>query len=165
MKRVHHSMTLICRIGALVAFSVLIIAVLTQVIGRTIGNSPVWTEELTRFALIYLTAFGTGVALMTGDLVNVDVICDALPGDLPRKLRMLASAATAILSIILIPGAVKYVKIGTLQSSPALALPMEFVHFSVLLLLGLLAAFAALRFVLDWAKIEYRPQSASGAEQ
>lgn len=142
--------TSLCRAGALAAFMVLIAAVLIQVIGRGTGNSPVWTEELTRFALIYLAAFGAGVALMTGDLVNVDVVCDALPGDLPRQFRMIASLATAVLSISLVPGAMKYVQIGTLQNSPAMAVPMEFVHMSVLLLLVFLAAFATLRFVLDW---------------
>jgi len=154
--RAHKFMTMICRAGALIAFAVLIGAVLTQVVGRTIGSSPVWTEELTRFALIYLTAFGVGVALITGDLVNVDAICDALPGDLPRKLRIFASALTAILSIALIPGAAKYVKIGTFQNSPAMAVPMEFVHFSVMLFLILLAVFAVLRFFLDLARIDYR---------
>ncbi|WP_420583900.1 TRAP transporter small permease [Ruegeria sp.] len=162
--RAHHFMTIICRTGAFMAFGVLILAVLTQVIGRTIGSSPVWTEELTRFALIYLTAFGVGVALITGDLVNVDAVCDQLPGDLPRKLRMVASAATAILCIALIPGASKYVQIGTFQNSPAMAMPMEFVHFSVMLFLCLLAIFAVLRFFLDLARIPYREPTTNEAE-
>ena len=151
----------VSRTGALVAFLILMAAVLTQVLGRTFGQSPVWTEELTRFALIYLTAFGVGAALLSGDLVNVDVFCDALPGDWPRRLRMFASAATAILCLALIPGALKYVSIGTLQNSPAMALPMEFVHFSILVMLGMLACFGVLRFVLDWMKLIPRNSSLS----
>lgn len=156
LRRLNSFMTGLCRAGALTAFAVLIFAVLLQVVGRTIGTSPVWTEELTRFALIYLTAFGVGVALLTGDLVNVDAFCDALPGEWPRYLRMFASAATAVLCLALLPGAGKYVKIGTLQNSPAMAMPMEFIHFSVWLLLAMLAAFGILRFCLDWARIDYR---------
>ena len=121
-----------------------------------VGNSPVWTEELSRFALIYLASIGAGLALLNGDLVNVDAFCDALPGDMQRKLRMFAMAATAVLGLSLVPGATKYVGIGTLQNSPAMTVPMELIHFSVWLLLGLLATFAALCFFLEWARVDYR---------
>jgi TRAP-type transport system small permease protein len=66
-----------------IAFAVLMASVLIQVVGRLIGNSPVWTEELTRFALLFLAAFGAGLSLKTGDLVNVDLVCEALPGRWP----------------------------------------------------------------------------------
>jgi TRAP-type C4-dicarboxylate transport system permease small subunit len=136
-----------CRIGVGLSFAVLIAAVLIQVVGRVAGASPVWTEELTRFALLYLVAFGAGLALRSGDLVNVDAICEALPGDLPRRLRLLAAAITAALALYLAAPAWKFVAIGVMQTSPALGLRMNFVHFSVWLLLVLLAAFAVLRIV------------------
>ena len=44
-----------------IAFLVLIVAVLVQVTGRLSGSSPVWSEELTRFALLYLAAIGAGL--------------------------------------------------------------------------------------------------------
>lgn len=145
---VYRALELFCRTGVLLAFMVLIIAVLTQVLGRAIGDSPVWTEELTRFALIYMTALGVGLGLMSGDLVNVDIVCDALPDPWPRMLRFVASLATAGLAAVLLPGAWKYVQIGLLQKSPAMGLQMSFVHFSVFLLFLLLLIFALMRAVL-----------------
>ena len=56
-----------------IAFAVLIASVTVQVIGRLAGASPVWTEELTRVALLYLAAFGAGLGIASGDLVDVDV--------------------------------------------------------------------------------------------
>jgi TRAP-type C4-dicarboxylate transport system permease small subunit len=47
-----------------VSFAVLIASVLIQVVSRVmLPQSPVWTEELSRFMLLYLTAFGCGVAI------------------------------------------------------------------------------------------------------
>ncbi|MCV0429620.1 MAG: TRAP transporter small permease subunit [Roseibium sp.] len=146
--KIYRGLDVICRTGVFVAFMVLILAVLTQVLGRTIGNSPVWTEELTRFALIYMTALGVGLGLLSGDLVNVDIICDALPDPWPRVLRVVASLATAFLAAILLPGAWKYVQIGLLQKSPAMGLQMAFIHFSVFLLFALLFVFALARTAL-----------------
>jgi len=135
----------LARIGTGLAFAVLIVAVMTQVIGRVLGNSPVWTEELTRYALLYMIAFGAGLALRSGDLVNVDVICEALPGRLPWLLRLLAAVSTAGLALYLLPHAWRYVSIGKMQTSPALGVRMDFVHLTVWLLLAILAVFAVLR--------------------
>ncbi|WP_299476190.1 TRAP transporter small permease subunit [uncultured Roseibium sp.] len=152
--QIYRALELLCRAGVFIAFMVLIIAVLTQVLGRAIGDSPVWTEELTRFALIYMTALGVGLGLMSGDLVNVDIVCDALPDPWPRVLNVVASLATAFLAAILLPGAWKYVQIGFLQKSPAMGLQMSFVHFSVFLLFLLLFVFAVMRAVLTLLHIE-----------
>lgn len=145
LNRIDRVVTALCRFGTGVSFSVLIVAVLIQVIGRTIGSSPVWTEELTRFALLYTAAFGVGLALRSGDLVNVDMVCEALPGRLPFALRMMAAATSIGLCAVLLPSAWKYVSIGRMQTSPAIGVPMNYVHFSVFLLLLLLLVFAALR--------------------
>lgn len=136
----------LCRIGVGVAFAVLIAAVVIQVVGRSvIGNSPVWTEELTRFALLFLAAFGAGLSYRSGDLVNVDVICDALPGRIPWLLRLLSAVATAALCIVLIRPAWTFMSIGGLQTSPALGWRMDFVLVSVLLMVVSLALFATAR--------------------
>ena len=136
---------MLARIGTGLAFAVLMAAVLVQVAGRLTGSSPVWTEELTRYALLYMIAFGAGVALRTGDLVNVDVISESLPGRIPWLLRLLAAIASAGLALYLLPHAWKFVSIGKMQTSPALGVRMDFVHFTVWLTLAGLAVFALLR--------------------
>ncbi len=137
--------TFLARLGAGVAFAVLMASVLLQVVGRVSGSSPVWTEELTRYALLYMIAFGAGLAFRTGDLVNVDVISEALPPPLPRLLRLFAAMCTAALALYLLPQAWRYVAIGKMQTAPALGIRMDFVHFTVWLMLAGLAVFGLLR--------------------
>lgn len=144
-ERLIRPIVFLARLGVGLAFAILIMAVLTQVVGRLIGSSPVWTEELTRFALLFAVAFGAGLAFRTGDLVNVDVVCESLPGRLPWLLRLFAAVVTAGLALYLLPYAWKYVSIGKMQTSPALGLRMDFMHFTVWLMLALLALFGALR--------------------
>lgn len=129
-----------------IAFAVLCAAVLIQVLGRSVfQTSPVWTEELTRFSLLFLAAFGVGLAYRSGDLVNVDVVCEALPGRIAWFLRLVSAAATALLAAVLLWPAWRYTAIGTRQTSPALGWRMDFVHASVLILLASLVIFAAWR--------------------
>lgn len=145
VERFIHVIVVVARIGTGASVLVLIGAVLLQVVGRMTGFQQVWTEELTRFALLYMVAFGVGLAFRTGDLVNVDVFCEALPGRAPWVLRLFAAIVTGGLALYLLPGAWKYASIGQMQTSPALGLRMDFVHVTILLMLVLVVVFAGLR--------------------
>lgn len=146
-QRLVDGLVFLCRAATGIAFAILIFAVLTQVIGRTLASSPVWTEELTRFALLYLVAFGAGLSFRNGELVNVDIVCEALPGRLPWILRLVSALVTAMFAAILIFPAWSFTSIGALQTSPAMFLRMDFVHASVLVLIVLLFVFAAMRII------------------
>ena len=53
MDRLQNAIVAICRFGTGLAFAVLIAAVMTQVLGRSVfASSPPWTEELTRYAML-----------------------------------------------------------------------------------------------------------------
>lgn len=141
-----HFLEKLCRFAIGLAFAVLIVAVTVQVLGRSVfASSPVWTEELTRFALLYLAAFGAGLSFRNGELVNVDLFCESLPGRWPWRLRLLSAIATAVLCGLLILPAWSYTSIGALQTSPALGWRMDFIHASVLVLLAGLLLFSLLR--------------------
>lgn len=130
-------------IGA--AFAVLIGAVLIQVLWRTFGSSPVWTEELSRYGLLYVAAIGAGLSLRSGDLVNVDIVCEAFGEAWSWRLRLISAILTAAMCVVLFIPAWRYVEIGALQTSPAMGLQMTYVHFSVFALLVILFVFAALK--------------------
>lgn len=136
----------LCRLLVFAAFVVLMGAVLLQVFSRTfLSTAPVWTEELTRFCLIFIGALGAGLALRSGDMVNVDLVCESLPGRLPRLLRLVSAVITAAFAIALLPAAWAYTMIGARQTAPALAWRMDFIHAAMLVLFVTLALWALMR--------------------
>lgn len=145
MKKLEATIVSLSRICLGLSFVVLIGAVLIQVLGRSFDASPVWTEELTRFALLYLCAFGIGLAWRSGDLVNVDIVCESLPGQWPRRLRLLSAIISCALCLCLLFPAWKFVSIGAFQTSPAMSVQMTYIHLSVFILLVSLAVFSLLR--------------------
>lgn len=148
MSTVINWMRRLLRIGTGLSFLILIASVTIQVVARSfLGSSPVWTEELTRFALLYLAGFGTGLALFTGDLVNVDLVSESLPGRGPWVLRLLSAVFVLIFCVLTLLPAWRFTVIGAMQTSPALGVPMHFIHGSVFLLLAMLALAAGLRIV------------------
>jgi TRAP-type transport system small permease protein len=148
MARLIGLLTTLLRIATGLSFMVMIIAVIIQLLGRS-GVIPtmIWTEELSRFALIWLAALGVGLALNSGDLVNVDLVCEALPGRGPWILRLTAAAITAAFCFILIPGAMLYTSIGVRQTAPALGIHMTWSFAATIVAFVTLGGFATLRVI------------------
>lgn len=138
--------TSLFRAGLLITFAVVIFAVSVQVFSRNfLPFSPAWTEELTRFALLYLAAFGIGLAFRSGDLVNIDIALEAMPERLGWTLRLLGALITCGFALYLIEPAMRFVSIGQRQTSPVLGIRMNWSHAAVIVLLAGLALFSALR--------------------
>lgn len=146
MRKLAAGLEAFARLGVGLSFGLLMVAVILQLLGRSGWiTAPIWTEELSRFCLLFLAAFGAGLALRTGDMVNVDLVSEGLPDPWPWRLRLLSAITVAGLCLILLPSAWFYTSIGARQTAPALGVRMDIVHGSVLLLLALLGLFAALR--------------------
>lgn len=145
MSALYKGFRLIFQVAISLAFIVMISAVVLQIFGRAFGNSFVWTEELTRYALLFLAAFGVGLSYQSGDLVNVDLFCERLPGPWPWRLRLFSATATCVFCGLLILPAWKYTTIGARQHSAALEWRMDFIHASVLILLTSLFLFSLMR--------------------
>jgi TRAP-type transport system small permease protein len=130
------------------AFAVLIGAVLLQVVTRVaLPASPVWTEELSRFALLHLVALGAGLALRAGDLVNVDLVIAALPAGARRRLEAFVMLGIVAFAIVLMSPTLEFVEIGAFQTSPALAWQMTWIHLSVFIIPVSLTLFALERLM------------------
>ena len=163
--RIRDALILVAKAGVALSFAVMIASVLIQVAGRTSGSSPVWTEELTRFALLFMVAFGVGLSLRTGDLVNVDVVCDSLPTPMPFVLRLVCAVIILGFSALILPEAWKFFSIGSFQFSPAMGLRMDVMHGTVLVFLGSLFLFALLRIIEMLTGTDHRPSLDGGDEE
>jgi len=141
-------LTLVSRTAVGVFFFTLIVVVSIQIVTRTFDlHSPVWTEELTRYLLLYMTAFGIGLSLVSGELVNVDMLQEAVNARCAWWMRLFAHAATAALALAMIAPAWRFTRIGAFQRSPSLQWPMDIIHASVFFLAILLFLFAMLRVI------------------
>lgn len=160
LARLQRLLTFICRAAIAAAFFTLIAVVMLQVIARTFGlSSPVWTEELSRYLLLYMTAFGIGIALTTGDLVNVDLLQEVVSDTAAWWMRFAAVIGTGLMGLVMIEPAWRFTLIGNFQLSPTLRIPMSWVHASVWVLGLMLFLFATLRVIGMLAGTENgRPQ-------
>lgn len=162
MSKMIQAIGMLLRILTGCAFAVLMVVVIIQVATRSFGDggSPVWTEELTRFSLLYIAAFGAGLSLWTGAMVNVDMLSERLPGKLPWLCRLLSVASVCFFAVMLISPAWRFTKIGMMQTAASMPfIKMAYVHASVLILLVLIAVCAGLRVIgMLFGKLDGLPE-------
>jgi TRAP-type transport system small permease protein len=136
----------LCRYGTLAAFSVLVAVVTIQVLGRIPGfPSPSWTEEVARFALVYLVAFSCGIAVLRGELVNVDLFVGPLPESARRVIDRIVDLIILGFAIAIIPGAYDYVAGSIGERARSIDIPMVVIYVVTLIIPISLAFFSLAR--------------------
>jgi TRAP-type C4-dicarboxylate transport system permease small subunit len=129
-------------------FTVMIVAVVVQVIARTfMSQPPIWTEEASRVTLLYILGLGVGASVLTGDLVNVDLALMLMPKPLRRFCELASAALVSAFGFLLVPGAWEFTVSGAMQTSPILEVRMHYIFASTLLFAFLLGAFGLIRFI------------------
>lgn len=134
--------------------SLLLLAVLGlvvfQVVTRYLLNSPVaWTEELARFALIWLTFIGAAYVAAKGRHVTV-VVGSSLLGVRGRALlQAFASLVVVAVCVVLVIAAPEFLRTAGRTSSPAASIPMAWVYGAAVLGIALIGLHSAIWAV--WA--------------
>lgn len=130
------------------ATSLMIVAVVVQVVARTfMSQPPLWTEESSRIALLYILGLGVGASVLTGDLVNVDLALMVMPKPLRRVCELVSAALVSLFGFILVPGSWEFFQLGEMQTSPVLDIQMSYIFASMPIFAFLLGVFGLLKFI------------------
>ncbi|MEO3988732.1 TRAP transporter small permease [Pseudocitrobacter cyperus] len=138
----------------LIIGSVLLIAlicvVLIQVISRPLPiSSPAWTEEAARFLLVYVVAFGCGLATGRRELVNVDLIIGLLPQKLKRYLMVVIDLTIIFCSSTLLINSFEYVESTYWRMATTLPISQAWVTSSVIIITVNIILFTLFNLIRD----------------
>lgn len=109
-----------------VALVVMLGSMLYQVFGRyVLDHAPSWSEELSRYLMVWLTMLGSSAVLRSGGHISVTTLTDNLsPGALAVVLG-LRDAALVATSGILAWWGVLFAEMNGVQESAAMEIPMS----------------------------------------
>lgn len=127
-----------------------VLALVTFQVGtRYLLNSPVaWSEELARFALVWLTFVGAAYVASRGTHITV-VVGDGLLGVRGRAvLQAFSSVVVVGVCVALLLNAPEFLRTAGRTSSPAAGVPMTWVYGAAVLSFALIGLHSAARGVL-----------------
>ena len=113
------------------------IATFTQVLVRFVFTyfglsvSAPWTEELSRYAMIWVVFLGLGVGFRYGMLLSLTFVTDALGSRVGQALRYLALAVSFAFLVTIFFLGLSFVEFGRIERSPALSLPKTYVYWAM----------------------------------
>ncbi len=135
MKKVKFIMDKMLEAGALLSFLGMITVVSIQVFARfALPKAPSWTEEAARIFFIYTVSFAGGLAVKANAFVYVDTLINFFSPKIQTCLKILIHLVISLFMGIVAFQSIGYIKIGVIQSSPALRIPMSYVFTSTFIM-------------------------------
>jgi TRAP-type C4-dicarboxylate transport system permease small subunit len=99
-----------------------------QIVCRIFFTSLAWSEEATRYLLIWSTFFGAGCVYKHAGHISITVLQDLLPKKAGDVMRILVHALCMVLFALVVWYGIQYFGKQGKQLSPALRLPMRYVY-------------------------------------
>lgn len=116
----------------------LVIVTTLQVVFRVAFNALTWSEEMSRYLLVWGTFFGATLAYKRGNHIAVTFVIDFFP----TKFRVWFNILTYLLSLafcyIVVQQGLSMIQMQVFQVSPALQLPMKYVYWSIPVSFGIM---------------------------
>ncbi|EFM2061414.1 TRAP transporter small permease [Escherichia coli] len=138
-----------------VLLTALIGVVLLQVVSRPLPiSSPAWTEEVARFLLVYVVAFGCALATGKRELVNVDLVISLLSPTLRRVLVLIIDLVILSCSITLMINSVEYVESTMWRMATTLPISQAWVTASVIIITANMSLFTLFNLIRDFTPQE-----------
>lgn len=140
MKHFYNMILNICSIF----FIIIVVTSISQVFFRFVLDSPlVWSDELSRFLLLWVVFLGASVVSYRGAHLGVDFLYDYISEKLTVILKAVSIIVSLIFLIVLVISSLELLRVAGYTSSPALDIPMSYwrgsvVAGSILMILALI---------------------------
>lgn len=109
----------------------MVIVTTLQVVFRVFFNALTWSEELSRYLLVWGTFFGATLAYKRGNHIAVTFMVDLLPVRVRTAFRILSYLLSMVFFVIIAVQGMKMIQMQVFQISPAMSLPMKHVYLSI----------------------------------
>ena len=116
----------------LLLFFGLVLCSFLQVFFRYTMNLPLsWTEESSRYFLIWVAFLGGGIAFAEKAHLGVDIIVARFPYNIRKVVKIVVDALIVLFAGIIFKEGVGMIKVNMVQTSPALGVPMGYIYAAI----------------------------------
>lgn len=138
-----------------VIFLIITVLTITQVAFRFVLNRPlIWSEELVRFLLIWMTMLGAAVISYDDKHLSVESLVEIFPIPVQFVLYTLRQIAIVAFSAILIVTSTDMIKISHLDASGALHIPFSFWRVAPCVGAFFIIIFTIIRYFKDLSRFK-----------
>lgn len=128
-----------------IMLAVMMCVVFAQTFTRYIVfHSISWSEELSRFLFVGIIVLGINLGISRNQMVRIDILDNYLGGKAVRYAEIIRNLIGLVMNGAFAYSTFDLIKIGQMQKSPSLQLPMSVMY--ILLLVGFVLACVSILF-------------------
>ena len=143
----------------------ILVLILTQVISRFVFSAPfTWTEELARFALVWLTFISAGFVMARRLHVTVDLIAAKLSGITAKAVNWFSIGIVLIVSASMAIAGAQFALSAAKLNAPATQIPMSVVYASAVVGFALIFLHGVLNSYVDVRHPDQVPATVANLE-
>jgi TRAP-type C4-dicarboxylate transport system permease small subunit len=121
----------ICVKSIIAILAMMVVTTSLQIICRVFFSALSWSEEVTRYLLVYLTFLGASTVYKRSGHISVLVIPQLLSSKLQKYLSIFVIMLSGIFFSIATFYGIKYMGLQGTQLSAALRIPMKYIYMAV----------------------------------
>lgn len=111
---------------------IMVVIIFMQIVSRLlIQSSFPWTEELARYLMIWLTFLGAAFSFQYGAHIGVEILTSTLPKKVAAFFQVIVALLCIFLFSLLVVKGYELVGKSTMQTSPAMSIPMNYVYMII----------------------------------
>jgi TRAP-type C4-dicarboxylate transport system permease small subunit len=122
----------ICRYLIIIIVAVLAVILFSAVVWRYGLNSAIsWSEEGSKYLMVWLTFLGTPIALRRFAHINIDLLAKAMPARIQQALHFIVSVIIIFTMSIVFWKGVEFSQLGMRQVASSFNLSMLYMYIAV----------------------------------
>lgn len=115
-----------------IALGIMTVLIFWQVFARyVVGNSLTFSEEVSRFTMIWMTLLGAAYAIRKGTLISVDILPDFTKGNLSKAIKIMSYLLALIFYFVLIRFGWEMSQSVSFQRAPSTGVSMFWPMFAL----------------------------------
>ncbi len=131
LRKVADALSKVVRVLMSLLLVLMVVSMAAQVFSRWLGISLSWTEELTRFACVWLIFLGSAKLAEESEHISVTILDGLLKGKALLYLNVFRRALFAIFSLILVWVGFQAAGMVARQISPNMGVSMNWMYISI----------------------------------
>ena len=152
LKKTSDQLDTIFRFALFLTLSSMIVLITAQVIFRVFFTALSWSEELSRYLLVWSSFIGASVAFKKGAHIAVTFAVDLLPAHVQKLVQSLSCILMALFFGVTIWYSIFLFNVQVFQVSPAMGLKMRYIYMVIPIAFSVMSIHLLSQFSAIWLK-------------
>jgi len=128
IEKISTSTDKVVKVAVFISIVGMIIIITLQILSRVLFDALAWSEEASRYLLVWSTFLGATMAYKRGMHIAVTFAIELFPKNINKIFRLLSITLSMVFFLVVIKFGINYITMQNYQVSAALRIPMKYVY-------------------------------------